>query len=206
MKKIKFFTLIELLIVIAIIAILAAMLLPALQKARENSKATYCTNNLKNINVLFQDYISDYKVFPNTAQFATNKSSWVYCINRTLTLPTEKFWFCPSCTYVLDNNIDDSDEDLATMKRNYTTVHDLINESPVKIWKPSTLPVIFDASDKQTEWSANGFEIQEPSLRQGYKHNFNCNVLYFDGHAGTEAKVNYVTFTRSLQASKYNAR
>ena len=62
MKRTRF-TLIELLVVIAIIAILAAILLPALQQARERAMTTKCISNLKNCGTLAQMYVdshSDY--------------------------------------------------------------------------------------------------------------------------------------------------
>ncbi len=58
--KIHYFTLIELLIVIAIIAILAAMLLPALNQAREVARRTSCINMLKQYGVANQCYASSY--------------------------------------------------------------------------------------------------------------------------------------------------
>ena len=94
MNKKYGFPLIELLVVVAIISILAAMLLPTLSKARERARQAVCMNNLKQLGLATLMYRSDYDDhFPlaNTSHYTYGHgSNWVWTLQPYLGKPNPK--------------------------------------------------------------------------------------------------------------------
>ena len=81
------FTLIELLIVIAIISILAAMLLPALNAARSKARAIQCMSQLRTLGTTVRIYANDNKDYAPPAVYGSDKKFGYYLLCPYLNLP-----------------------------------------------------------------------------------------------------------------------
>ena len=108
------FTLIELLIVIAIIAILAAILLPALNKAREQARATECINKIKQNSLGITAYSDDFNGYAPVNQVISSRNHvWTRTLWRA-GYARPMMFYCPGATTyyrALDLLAEDFDHD-----------------------------------------------------------------------------------------------
>lgn len=119
MKQLKGFTLIELLVVIAVIALLMAVIMPALQKAKELGRRIVCTNNMRTFaaaNAMYAEkwdgaYVPLYDSTSVTAHWTRNRDfiDMVGVSDMEDDLPGYEFpkqFYCPSDRIVRDDSID----------------------------------------------------------------------------------------------------
>lgn len=114
------FTLVEMLIVIAIIAIIASFLMPALHRANAMAKAVTCSNNMRQLYFAFNTYAETFRnYFPCYGAYGQTDSStavWPYAIAAASSFPawlspewnkrSSSILFCPEVTVSNDNRYD----------------------------------------------------------------------------------------------------
>ena len=192
--KTKIFTLIELLIVIAMIAILASMLLPALNKARESAKSISCLNNLKQIGTFANLYANDYNSYmpAGNADNTLKSQCWFrvyaqYVKNKDVRLDVDSLskvssntkMFCPSVEATSTNaspwtygvNIEETSSSTASansrLPYRYWTVSAPV-ESQKLDFLPNQIALIADADSYYAlnpKWRAVGVDMSGDGIK-----------------------------------------
>lgn len=205
------FTLIELLIVVAVIAVLMALLLPALNSAKESSKKIVCLGNEKQLGLAFAMYASESNDWlPNsTSAEITQLGSWCYMLApyANINWPASSYWpkggmpifYCPSALLYTDASGNTYENRLYNLSYGYNRFHydpdQLRCVRMSKISKPSLCLLVGDlqyiggtAPLNMSSWVSarvgqrNELDSWNPSF-QAFRHNKQIDMLFVDGHA-----------------------
>lgn len=207
------FTLIELMVVIAIIAIVASILLPAISRSKEKGRQINCLNNMRQIGLAFRLYHGDFNdLFPapgSKQRYGPQPEDWIWwqygrnitnsSIARYLDGFNPKMFTCPTDREAFDLQGKGALPDSPYRYSYSLTSHDLKGERNIgmatiitverKVY-PYRASMILNPSDKIMLAEESRATVNDPRFvpsddKLADRHNGRCNVLFADGHIKT---------------------
>ena len=217
--KIQIFTLIELLIVIAIIAILVGMLLPALNKAKDQANTARCLNNIKQVGVSLFAYEMDYNQFPLISSTGNSSTGvWSYDLYKNGYLKNSKILFCPLAAI---NTADSGTTKYTQFATPYSAINCFVYPASIYLYQysgygmnskfgtagtpvrnadirnPSAKLLLGDADNIRSLATCHWITPQQaPTASPGKRHRSRSsgNICWADGHASTFKKPDYYLY------------
>lgn len=188
-KRMTSFTLIELLVVVAIIAILAAMLLPALQQAREKARQIVCMSNLKQLGVVMMIYAADYNGY---GPFYSGNIRWGWPLINNGYIPAPKVGkptiiICPS--YPSRTWTGDPANAYAQARSMWGSMR--ILTAP----HPSIDAMLLDSRDTSSNTQVSALDAAV-GWKIHIRHFDMANVLFCDGHVQACSKSDLTSWVR----------
>jgi len=192
----KHFTLIELLVVIAIIAILAAMLLPALNQARDRARQSSCISSMKQLGTAFQFYERDNEAFYPPSYLNGQSRWWFSYLNiyvgrqESDNYKTGKIFQCPGASdgkngYALPKIAGNPPYSRGYSWNTFSSWNPntkvLMPENRTTRVRNARAIVLYDSN-----WYAND-TYSKPVV--GWHGNMYCTILSFDGSVGSEHQM-----------------